>query len=307
MDIQTISSSLHDVTKMLNLQTDLPQRKRLNRPNRAKTKQLRADLIKKCEKAWPIDRLPIEAEDVKFEYSIDLCSDGVASELVGKVSFPQGKLIALLGPGGHGKSTLLKLLGGSILPTSPGQIYVPSNLRVLHVPTIMLFFKGTLFENLRLGLNETLASSAEGSMERIVSICMMLGVPNHNIDRIKLGLDGETHVWTEVLSHAEKIQLGMARALIMNPELICVHKPLMSLNANRGNKVLLAFREFIDNKGCKVDSSTRHLRRSRTCILTADKAQSAVNADVVYKVGNGTVVELASDRVAQEFRSQVDA
>jgi hypothetical protein len=65
--------------------------------------------------------------------------------------------------------------------------------------------------------------------------------------------------------------------------------------------VLLALREFIDNKGCKVDSSTRHLRRSRTCILTADKAESAVSADVVYKVCNGSVVELASHRVAQEF------
>ena len=48
------------------------------------------------------------------------------------MSVPQGKLVALVGPHGSGKKTLLSLMGHMIFPND-GSIFIPSHLRILHV------------------------------------------------------------------------------------------------------------------------------------------------------------------------------
>jgi len=142
MDIQAISPALCVITDLLNLPTDLPHRKLVNRSNRGKTKELRQALRDmKLPKIWPVDKLPIIIENVTYDYKVNLCEDINAFKMEGKVAIPQGQLVALVGPGGQGKSTLLKMLGGVIL-SEPGQVYVPSSLRLLHVSTEILFFPG---------------------------------------------------------------------------------------------------------------------------------------------------------------------
>jgi ABC-type multidrug transport system fused ATPase/permease subunit len=298
MDIQSISPALFVITDFLNLPTDLPQRKMMNRVNRGKTKEKRAAL-KGIEKAWPIDNLPVAIENVTYDYRVNLTDDQHAFNHTGIVEFHQGELIALVGPGGEGKSTLLKMIGQVVL-SEPGQVYVPSSLRLLHVSTESLFFKGNLYDNMKLGINRGSPDEA-GLAERIYQMCVDLGLPKHLLDFVKEAEKGQIHTWGEVLANSEKCLCGIARAIVANPELLCIHKPLMAQPDETAQKVMAMLRGFVDNKGILLDPNSRHLRRPRTCILTAAKAASAAAADSVYRVTLKGVEKLDRADVASQF------
>merc|ERR1711865_1210946 len=83
----------------------------------------------------------------------------------GIIEIQQSEFVCLVGPKGGGKATIVKIIGGEILPStegitadpgnpnSPGShFFVPSHLRVLHVHA-PLFFHGTLMANLVFGVH----------------------------------------------------------------------------------------------------------------------------------------------------------
>jgi ABC-type multidrug transport system fused ATPase/permease subunit len=308
MEMQAIAPALHVVTLNLNLETDLPPRKALNRVNRAKTKDLRSSLMGNTDRAWPIDKLPIVLQDIKFTYKIELDHDGASYKNAGQLTFNQGELIALVGRGGEGKSTLLKLLGGVLL-AEPGQVYVPSSLRLLHVSHESLFFKGSLYANLALGINRG-SPDEQNLEERMLKICACLGMPPHVTDFIKEGHDGAVHPWASVLASSEQACIGIARAVIANPELLCIHKPLSGQPDERAHSIMELLRRLVDEKGVFMDPLQRSQRRPRTCLLTKDlhglsaavKEKSAEHIDSVYTVTHmhGTR-RLTAEEVAAEF------
>lgn len=202
--------------------------------------------------------------------------------MTGCLMLHQGEFSALVGPPAEGKSTLLQMLGGVILPT-PGSLFVPSHLRILHVATENLFFKATLFENLTFGC---IPGDADADTARVTKICERLGLPQNVIDIVAQGFKGPVLVWSELLSHSHKCLLGVARAMITNPELLCLHKPVMAYNESTTQRVLGMLKEFCVDKGIEVDMETRHLRRPRTCVITAAKVASVNLADHIYLVSH---------------------
>merc|ERR1712048_807836 len=152
----------------------------------------------------------------------------------------QGQMVALIGPKGEGKSTILKILGGVILP-KPGGLFAPSHLRVLHVSSEALFFMGTLYENLTFGCNK---DDADGSMDRVIEICQELGITKSLQEIVKQGADGSVKTWSEVLSLTQRSLCNLARALIANPEMLCIHKPTMSFDEPTSRTVLQYLRKY---------------------------------------------------------------
>merc|ERR1719199_1422911 len=167
-----------------------------------------------------------------------------AFEMKGCVEFHQGTFTALVGPEGEGKSTLLKMLGGVILP-APGALFVPSHLRVLHVATENLFFKASLYDNLTFGCA---SGDSDAAIERVCTICQRLGMPEDLMTLVKQGPKGEQLTWAEVVSQSHRALLGLARAVIANPELMCIHKPIMAYNEETSAMVLDMLKEFCTNK-----------------------------------------------------------
>jgi len=189
---------------------------------------------------------------------------------------------------------------GQVVLSEPGQVYVPSSLRLLQGSTESLFFKGNWYDNMKLGINRGSPDEA-GLAERIYQICVDLGLPTHLLDFVKEAEKGHVHTWGEVLANSEKCLCGIARAIVANPELLCIHKPLMAQPDETAQKVIAMLRGFVDNKGILLDPNSRHLRRPRTCIFTAAKAKSAAAADSVYRVSLTGVEKLDPSAVAAEF------
>lgn len=278
MEIEASSPSLYKITDLINLPTDLRARQALNRSKRQKTATMRAELLKTLSRGWPADSLPIEIEGLKFSYP---AGPAFSVHAESKIQFFQGELTALVGPEGEGKSTLLYMLGGVVLP-DPGSVFVPSHLRVLHVSPIALFFKGTLFENLTFGCLGP--EDPDSRVERVMSICRRLLFPEDILHMIGEGHKGPVLVWQEVLAHSHKSLLQFARAIITNPELMCVHKPVMYIGDKSSAVVLELLREFCVQKGVGQNDKTRQHRRPRTCILTAAKIAAVQEADRIYLV-----------------------
>jgi len=134
-----------------------------------------------------------------------------------------GEIVALLGPSGSGKSTLMRMIAGLISP-STGQVFYHNRPLLGLNPGVAIIFQNfalypwlTVFENVELGLKakgEAFSSRQEKAL--------------HMIDVI--GLDGFENAYPKELSGGMRQRVGFARALAVEPELLCMDEPFSALD-----------------------------------------------------------------------------
>jgi NitT/TauT family transport system ATP-binding protein len=136
-------------------------------------------------------------------------------------------VMALLGPSGCGKSTIMRILSGLIQPSSGEVKYRGRPMNGVNPGVAMVFQNFALFpwlsvrENILLGL-ENSAYSAEEKTQHFQKIIEMVG------------LDGYSDVLPKELSGGMKQRVGIARALIMEPEILCMDEPFSALDVLTG-------------------------------------------------------------------------
>jgi len=123
----------------------------------------------------------------------------------------------IIGPSGAGKSILLKMIAGLIAPTE-------GSIRVGSEKVSMLFQKNALFDSFNL-LHNLLVPLAEtrnihGSEAEDRSMGMLKAV----------GLDHAAHLHPDEISGGMQKRLGIARALIIEPEVILYDEPTAGLD-----------------------------------------------------------------------------
>ncbi len=134
-----------------------------------------------------------------------------------------GEIIALLGPSGSGKSTLMRIIAGLIAPTN-GQVLYRNRPMLGLNPGVAIIFQAfalypwlTVLENVELGLK---ALGKEINTRRAKALKM--------IDII--GLDGFENAYPKELSGGMRQRVGFARALAVEPELLCMDEPFSALD-----------------------------------------------------------------------------
>jgi NitT/TauT family transport system ATP-binding protein len=136
-------------------------------------------------------------------------------------------VMALLGPSGCGKSTIMRILSGLIQPSSGVVKYKGTPLNGVNPGVAMVFQNFALFpwltvrENILLGL-ENSKYSAEEKAQHFQKIIEMVG------------LDGYGDVLPKELSGGMKQRVGIARALIMEPVILCMDEPFSALDVLTG-------------------------------------------------------------------------
>eukprot|EP00746_Dinoflagellata_sp_MGD_P142563 gnl/MRDRNA2_/MRDRNA2_75508_c0_seq1.p1 gnl/MRDRNA2_/MRDRNA2_75508_c0~~gnl/MRDRNA2_/MRDRNA2_75508_c0_seq1.p1 ORF type:complete len:346 (-),score=51.44 gnl/MRDRNA2_/MRDRNA2_75508_c0_seq1:372-1334(-) len=293
--MQSAFVPLREISYFMNLPTDLEDRMKLNRRRRAKGEELRAKTRaslagsktggSQLGAVYAADLVPISLTDVSFSYQAGNRANHGFSWSLNNVTFefPQGNFIALVGEAGSGKATLLKILGGVLLPGG-GDLLVPPHLRVLHISQRPTFIAGTLYENLTFGIKK---NDPDGAPERAQAICRHLMLPEHILVRLDASnkvMFNQKAEWDVVLSLTECILLNIARALMCNPEVLIFHKPTLMLNDRLGENTLACLRKFVDHKGLEQDPKQRGMRRPRTCIITAARIAGVLIADKVFEV-----------------------
>eukprot|EP00927_Polykrikos_kofoidii_P006353 TRINITY_DN1257_c0_g2_i1.p1 TRINITY_DN1257_c0_g2~~TRINITY_DN1257_c0_g2_i1.p1 ORF type:complete len:1084 (-),score=157.43 TRINITY_DN1257_c0_g2_i1:12-3185(-) len=292
LDMQNALDALRTIVMYMNLPLDLDERLELSRVNRAFVMEnLQSPLRPSCSRLWsydvdPADLLSIELRNVCFRYR---GSGNLTCNLKNVcATMPQGGFYALVGPPSEGKGTILKMICGAIMPGlvdvdsafhMEGQVLVPTHLRVLNVVSNPIFIKATLLTNLLLGV---MSGTNDGVMERVVDICRMLGLSEASLQL----LEQNTCVcdWMKTLSATEASLLHVARALVANPEVLCIHKPTLYLQADMGANLYNVLKTFVLERGIKQDPAQFHTRRPRTCIVTSRSTIIAEMVDAAFHV-----------------------
>ena len=134
-----------------------------------------------------------------------------------------GEVVAVLGPSGCGKSTLLRILTGLIAPTSGEVLCDGRPLRGFHPGAAIVFQSFALYpwltvaDNVRVGVYRK-GLEADEERARV----------HRAIDLV--GLDGFEEAYPKELSGGMKQRVGIARALVGGPELLCMDEPFSALD-----------------------------------------------------------------------------
>jgi len=134
-----------------------------------------------------------------------------------------GEIVAVLGPSGCGKSTLLRILTGLIQPSSGEVLCHGKPLVGLHPGAAIVFQNFALFpwltvrQNVRVGVHGKGLDPAEeeSRVHRVIDL---------------VGLEGFEEAFPKELSGGMKQRVGIARALVGGPELLCMDEPFSALD-----------------------------------------------------------------------------
>ncbi len=192
------------------------------------------------------------------------------------LSLNDGEMVALLGPSGMGKSTLLKLITGIERPDS-GDIQFDSS-SILNVDpnkrgAVLMFQKSYLFpflnveDNIGFGLKVQGASS-ETIHTEVKRMLNLIGLPG--IEKRKPGQ----------LSGGEGQRVALARALVTNPKLLLLDEPLSSLDTT----VRMNLQEAIRNIQRELGVTT--------IFVTHDLGEAMAMSDRMALLLNGEIVAL---------------
>lgn len=128
------------------------------------------------------------------------------------------EFLILLGPSGSGKSTLLRILSGLIPPTRGDIIKAPNLSQAFIFQDFALFPWLTVYDNIAFGLKmhgQTLTQIHKAVSEEIEFI----------------GLRGFEHSFPRDLSGGMKQRVGIARALVMKPQILFLDEPFSALDS----------------------------------------------------------------------------
>ena len=210
------------------------------------------------------------------------------------LTVPKGKVTAIMGPSGTGKTTLLKLIAAQLKPqqgdiTIAGQSVfniTKKTLYSLRKKMGMLFQSGALltdinvFDNVALPLRENTPLS-----EDLINHLVLMRLQS-------VGLRGAKQLMPNELSGGMARRVALARALIMDPMLIMYDEPFTGQDPiSKGVLV-------------KLIKTINDALALTTIIVSHDIEETLEIADLVYVVSNGKVVDSGSPAAIKASQSE---
>jgi len=135
----------------------------------------------------------------------------------------EGEFMALLGPSGCGKSTLLRIITGLQVPSRGEVVYRGAPFSGVNPHATIVFQTFALFPWLTVQENVELALKARGVPPKLRTLRAV-----ELLDRV--GLDGFETAYPRELSGGMRQKVGFARAMAVEPELLCLDEPFSALD-----------------------------------------------------------------------------
>lgn len=206
----------------------------------------------------------------------------------------KGERVALIGPSGHGKSSLLKILAGLLPPTSgefwfEGQDFhtLPEAEQIkLRFRMGMLFQKNALFDSMKNLENVCFPLREAGVMDE----AQLISKATFFLEAV--GLGAAMGLFPDEISGGMQKRLGIARALALNPEVVFYDDPTAGLDPITSRKIVDLINDLQKSNNSTVVAVTNDMNRVRQI------------ADRVLLVLNSELLEIGSP---DEMRQHPDA
>ncbi len=172
-------------------------------------------------------------------------------------SIPRGRVIAVVGSSGAGKSSLLACLAGLLTPTE-GSLSYRCSRNQPHQPQDYQPRIGIVFQHFALSLNSTLLRNVMcGRLARYPWWRTLTGFPRHDREEAwrmlhDLGLGSYAHRCAGQVSGGEQQRTALLRALFQEPEIILADEPVSQLDTYLAGRVLGLLRQQAQERQCTV-------------------------------------------------------
>lgn len=230
----------------------------------------------------------IRFQEVCFGYPSQTQPTRVLHDL--NLTIERGRFTAIVGPSGAGKSTIADLLIGFYRPTN-GQILVDAgpDLQDIHmgswrsrigfVSQETFLFNGSVSDNIALGVRPVDPQK--------VTHAARLANADLFVQRMPQGYDTVVGERGVTLSGGERQRLAIARAVYRDPDILIFDEATSSLDT-------LAERD--------VQRAIENLRGSVTMVAIAHRLSTIMNADWIYVLSQGRIVEAGNHAALLENR-----
>lgn len=194
------------------------------------------------------------------------------------VIFEEGSFTTLLGPSGCGKTTILRMISGLGSPTS-GDIMIGGK-RVNDIP-IHKRNLGLVFQNYALFPHRTIGENiAFGLKYRGVSKSDTQEKVRNALDIVRL--PGVEDRYPQQLSGGQQQRIAMARAIVIEPDVLLLDEPLSALDANLREDMRVELKAIQDRIGVT------------TIFVTHDQSEALAMSDKIVVMSSGRVEQIGA-------------
>ncbi len=216
----------------------------------------------------------VELADVRFAYDTRTILDGIS------MTIPRGKVVAIMGGSGCGKTTILRLIGGQLRPLS-GRVLVDGQsvpdldreaLYAMRRRIGMLFQFGALFTDMTVYENVAFAMREHTDLpEELIRDLVLMKL--HAV-----GLRGAAQLKPSELSGGMARRVALARAVALDPMMVMYDEPFAGLDPISLGVVGELIRRLNDALG------------TTSVVVTHDVYESLKIVDYLYFVSDGRIV-----------------
>ncbi|WP_432355502.1 ABC transporter ATP-binding protein [Sporosarcina sp. A2] len=210
-------------------------------------------------------------ENVSFSYDQRLALNNV------NLTIPKGKLTAIVGPSGGGKSTIFGMLerlyepnvGRVLIGTTPADKVHLDEWRagIAYVSQNAPLLSGTIRENILYGIHEQVD-------DEIVWLAARHASAEEFIKEFPEGLDKDVGEFGTKLSGGQRQRIAIARAFVMDPEYLLLDEAMASLDAQSEHD---------------INRALRLLMKGRTTALISHNLRTMKQMDHIIVVNNGRI------------------
>ena len=225
----------------------------------------------------------IEFRNLNFAYN------GVSVLKDINLRIPAGSSLAIVGPTGSGKTTLVNLIP-RIYDAEPGTVLIDGrpirqfpldSLRrqIGFVPQETFLFSDTIRENIAYGTAQEISpKTVETSLDDIKAAATAANIAQ-DIESFPEGYNTMVGERGITLSGGQKQRTAIARALLRSPRILILDDALSSVDTNTEDKIL---------------NHLRAIMRGRTTIFISHRVSTVRNADCIAVLHQGRIVELGT-------------
>jgi ATP-binding cassette, subfamily B, bacterial PglK len=215
----------------------------------------------------------IQLKNVRFGYP------GADSQVINgmNLNINSGEIVAIVGPSGAGKTTLIDLMIGVLTPTS-GQVNISSKTpldaleqwsgAVAYVPQDIVITNGTFRENVLLGYADS------DLMNPLIENALKRAQLGELVEELPEGLNTRVGDAGNRLSGGQRQRLGIARAMLTEPKILILDEATSALDGESEAKIGLALSE---------------MRSQTTVVIIAHRLSSLRHADRVVYINHGII------------------